>query len=68
MTLKTAATLMGYRERGDLPRRRIKDAVEILSRSIRDGTISCERQSRQRYVFDRRAFPVEAHPSITPPN
>jgi hypothetical protein len=61
MTLSKAAKLMGYVEhRGE------KDAVEVLSKSIRDGSVKAERQNRQRYVFDRRDFPKESHPKIVP--
>jgi hypothetical protein len=61
MTLKTAAKLMGF-----VDHRSVKDAVELLSKTIKDGTIVAEKQTRQRYVFNREDFPTESHPEITP--
>jgi hypothetical protein len=61
MSLKRAAQLMGYTNgRGE------KDAVELLSKTIEDGTIRAERQNRQRYVFDKRDFPEESHRKLAP--
>jgi hypothetical protein len=68
LTLKSAAILMGYRKRGELRPRSAKKAAEILSQSIQDGTVVCEKLGRQRFVFDRRDFPKEALPDITPKN
>jgi hypothetical protein len=61
MTLRRAAKLMGYTvHRGK------KDAVKLLSRTIKDGTIKAEKLNRQSYVFDRRDFPPESLTHITP--
>jgi hypothetical protein len=62
MTLKEAARLMGYVEHG----RRAKDAVELLSDSIRKGAVAAERLNRQRWIFSRKDFPPEAQPEIAP--
>jgi hypothetical protein len=67
MSLSDAAKLMGYTSNAAGERiRRIKDAVELLSKSIKDGSIRAEKQSRQRYVFDRTDFPEESRPKIIP--
>jgi len=68
MTKQQAAQLMGFTrvDEAGRNRRKIKDAVELLSKSMKDGTIKHEKQSRQRYIFDREDFPVEAHPRIAP--
>jgi hypothetical protein len=61
MSLRRAAKLMGYTvHRGK------KDAVELLSRIIKDGSVKVERLNRQLYVFDRRDFPQESLAKITP--
>jgi hypothetical protein len=54
MTIKRAATLMGYTtHHGD------RNAVDILSRSIHEGLVKAEKINRQNYVFDRRDFPEQ---------
>jgi hypothetical protein len=61
MTLKRAAQLLGYTDyHGE------KNGAEILSKSIREGTVIAEKLNRQRYVFDRHDFPAESHLKITP--
>lgn len=51
LTLHEAAVLMGYKQ---------KRRVEILSKSIRDGTIEAEKLNRQSYVFSKRSFPISS--------
>jgi hypothetical protein len=59
MTLKKAAECLGYTDHhGE------KNAVEMLSKSIRDGSFRAEKLNRQRYVFDRSDFPEEAQQEI----
>jgi hypothetical protein len=61
MTLKRGATLLGLtKHHGD------RNAVEIFSGMITDGIITAEKFNRQTYVFDRRQFPTERTPRISP--
>jgi hypothetical protein len=48
MTLSEAAKLMGYQG---------KKAAEQLSAAIADGSVKCEKLSRQRFVFSKNDFP-----------
>jgi hypothetical protein len=68
MTKQVAARLLGLTlvDEGGRDRRKMKDAVELLTKSMGDGIYKYERQSRQRYVFDREDFPIESHPKIIP--
>jgi hypothetical protein len=68
MSKQEAARWLGYTllDEEKRPRRKIKDAVELLSKSMDDGIIKHEKLSRQRFVFDRRDFPIESHSKIIP--
>jgi hypothetical protein len=70
MSKKIAARLMGYTRVVEdwRERRAVKDAVEILTKSIDDGLIKAERHSRQRFVFDRNDFPPDVWYKILPKN
>lgn len=41
-----------------------KDAAEWMSKCVQDGTIACERITRQTHVFDTRDFPETVWPRI----
>jgi hypothetical protein len=58
MTLRAAARLMGYGKS--------KDAAERLRNAISAESVRCERLTRQQYVFDKRDFPEEQWPQLTP--
>ncbi|QDV45778.1 hypothetical protein Enr13x_56580 [Stieleria neptunia] len=45
---------------------RYGDGSRWLSNCIKDGTIVCEKLSRQQFVFDIRQFPAKSHPFIAP--
>jgi hypothetical protein len=61
LNLARAAKLIGFTKyRGD------KDGAEILSKSIRDGSIVAEKLNRQSYIFDLRDFPKKSWPMIAP--
>jgi hypothetical protein len=68
MSKHDAARLMGYTRPDEYGRNRrsTKDAVALLTKSMQDGIIKAEQQSRQRYVFDREDFPKEVHHKIIP--
>jgi hypothetical protein len=69
MTKQEAARLLGLTvidEETGRARRRIKDAVELLTKQMNDGIYRFEKHNRQRFVFDRRDFPIESHPKVTP--
>ncbi|MDA1055200.1 MAG: hypothetical protein O3C40_32660 [Planctomycetota bacterium] len=56
MSYQRAAELMG--------RGKSKDAAEWLSKSVEDGSIACERITRQAHVFDCRDFDKSVWPRI----
>jgi hypothetical protein len=65
MSLKVAARLLGYtKTTGE--RRNMKDAAELLRKSIDEGLVACMRLSRQQYIFDRTQFPQESQDKIAP--
>ena len=53
ITLRKAAALLGKPEPSS--------GTKWLKQCIEDGTISCEKISRQSYVFDLREFPANTH-------
>lgn len=58
ITKKLAAKLMG--------RPNEDSGVKWLNQCIEDGSIICEKLSRQGFVFDIRDFPEHVHPQLSP--
>jgi hypothetical protein len=58
MTLQEAARLMGYAQ---------SKRAEILSKSIKDGTVLAEKLSRQSYIFSCGDFPKTVWSKVVPP-
>jgi hypothetical protein len=61
LCLKQAARLMGFTQHHSP-----KKSVEMLSESIRTGDTLAEKQTRQRYIFDRYQFPKEVWSELLP--
>jgi hypothetical protein len=61
LSMGEAATFMGYTRH-----RKKKQAVKLLRAAIDDRTVTCERRTRQQYIFHLDDFPKESHGRVAP--